>query len=211
METRSATVPVQTLSRIIPEDQLPYYLTDETMMTWMKAFTHETKDYNFNYEELEIMGDRVLELTFVDYLMQRNPNIKKNGISALKDRYMSKPFQRTLSRQLGFGDWIRVRDMRVNIHIFEDVFESFFGALFVVSNNISNSTFGYLNCYNMLLIIFNDVDINFNLVYGRGITQIKEMFEGLGWGQAIVQTNDTDYGILGRCLYYRRWLSRLSC
>lgn len=184
----------QILSIILPAEMIPAYFEPEQLRVWMQAFTHESMDANFNYEELEILGDRVLDLVFVEYLMARIPGIKKNGISALKDRYMSKVPQRSLSQQWGFGNLVRVRDMRVNIHVYEDVFESFFGALFTVSNNVSQKTLGYLNCLNMIITIFEKVEINLAFVHGRGITQIKEMFEGLGWGQPITYHEVTPLG-----------------
>ena len=169
------------LLKILPAEDIPPYLSDESMKIWIQAFTHETRDPNVNYEELEIVGDRVLELTFTKYLIARIEGIKKNGVSALKDRYMSKSFQRTISKELGFAPWIRVRDMTANIHVLEDVFESFFGALFDISNALSAFAYGYLNCFNMLTVIFNDVPLNLAYIHGRSKTQLKEWFEGLGW------------------------------
>ena len=169
------------LEKILPAEDIPPYLSEESMKIWTQAFTHETRDANFNYEELELVGDRVLELTFTKYLLMRIEGIKKNGVSALKDRYMSKSFQHTIAKNLGFGPWIRVRDMTTNISVLEDVFESFFGALFDVSNTLTAYAYGYLNCFNLLTVIFNDIPLNLAYIHGRSKTQLKEWFEGLGW------------------------------
>ena len=49
------------LLKILPAEDIPPYLSDESMKIWIQAFTHETRDPNVNYEELEIVGDRVLD------------------------------------------------------------------------------------------------------------------------------------------------------
>lgn len=198
------------LRRAFPENMVNAFLAPEVFSTWMKAFTHESFDTNFNYEELELLGDDDLKLAFADYLMQRYPGIPKNYISALADRYMSKQFQRTLSIRLGFSKLIRTLDTGVNIHILEDVFESVFGALFMVSRainparktlalkkvNLSYANDEYQNCFILLAIIFDDVDFNMEYVYGRSKTQIKEMFEKFtDWGKPVEEVTTSDLGV----------------
>lgn len=178
----------QTLAPIIPNEQRRIkYVEQEPMMTWLQAFTHETVDPDFNYEELELLGDRILEAVFADYMSQRFPKLKKGTLSELKTAYMSKLYQQKLATQLGFGQWIRVRDTTVETNILEDVFESFFGALFRISDQVDQRGKGYLNCYNYIVVLFNEIEIDFSVTLGKSKTQIKQMFEKMAWGTPIEQ------------------------
>jgi dsRNA-specific ribonuclease len=181
------------LNRIYPEnsEEKLMFLDEEALKVWTMAFTHESESKEKSYEELEIYGDSVLKLTFTRYLFKRFPDITKREISAYMDRYMSKSFQSNLSKQLGITELIRLgEDQKLNTHISEDCFESFFGALFVLSNEKLAEGLGYINCVNMITSIFNNVYINPDYKYGRPKTQMKEMFEGLGWGTPEEQTSE---------------------
>lgn len=171
------------------------YVGQEAIILWLQAFTHETVDPEFNYEELELLGDRVLKTSFCDYLTQRFPGIKKGTLSLHEDTYMSKLYQRELSVKLGFQPWIRVRDTDISTNILEDVFESFVGALFRVSDMVEKRGMGYLNCFNLMVHLFNDVPIDPTRAIGKSKTQIKQMFEKMGWGTPIEREDrDTSSG-----------------
>jgi hypothetical protein len=179
------------LEPMVPEQQRRVkYVDQEAFVLWFQAFTHETVDPEFNYETLELLGDRVLKTTFCDYLTQRFPGIKPGSLSVLEDFYMSKLYQQKLSIQLGFGKWIRVRDTEISTNILEDVFESFVGALFRVSNLVEKNGMGYLNCFNLIVYLFNNVDIDPSRTVGRSKTQIKQMFEKMGW-DGVFERNET--------------------
>jgi hypothetical protein len=184
------------LAPIMDPDQLEIMTSDQALQTWEKAFTNETFNPVDNYEELEILGDAVLKLTFVQYLLRRFPGITKNKISALLDRYMSKLFQQELAQNLGFGSLIRVSNVKTTKHIMEDTFESFFGALFDIANTLIADGLGYIFSYGLLAVIFEPVQFNMAYAYGRSKTQIKEFFEGLGWGVPTETVMNTDVGVL---------------
>lgn len=184
-----------TLTSILPnEERRVKYVEQDPMMIWLRAFTHETVDPSFNYEELELLGDRVLETAFADYMSQRFPELKKGTLSELKTAYMSKLYQQQLASNLGFTPWIRVRDTEVETNILEDAFESFFGALFRVSDLAEKRGMGYLNCYNFIVVLFNNVEIDFSVTLGKSKTQIKQMFEKMAWGTPIEQETKNEYG-----------------
>ena len=174
------------LEPMVPEQSRRVkYVGQDAIILWLQAFTHETVDPEFNYEELELLGDRVLKTTFCDYLTQRFPGIKKGALSILEDSYMSKLYQQQLSVKLGFQPWIRVRDTEVSTNILEDVFESFVGALFRISDMVEKRGMGYLNCFNLIVYLFNDIAIDPTRATGKSKTQIKQMFEKMGWGTPI--------------------------
>jgi dsRNA-specific ribonuclease len=154
-------------------------INPKTLPMWKKAFTHETIDLNDNYEQLETIGDRVLELTFLKYLLRKFPDLSPQEITELKSKYMSKMYQGTTSRKLGFGDWIRVGNDISSISILEDVFESFFGALFEICDRVLGDGAGYVMALKFLALIFSDVDFDLSKSQGHPRSQIKEIFEML--------------------------------
>lgn len=165
------------LRPILPTDTERFRLLDNSAMTiWAKAFTHETFSPADNYEELEFLGDALLETVFSKYLMRRFPHLHKKEYSELKVAYMSKMRQAKMSQDMGFGDYVRVAGLdRVILNIDADVFESFFGALDTVSDSITPG-WGYLNCYNMIIHLYNQVEISENLGEGSAKTQVIQMF-----------------------------------
>lgn len=176
-----------TLSVIIPDPQArKNYVTRDPMLIWVDVFTHQTVDIENNYEKLEILGDRVLETVFTDYMMSHFPQLDAAMMTELKSQYMSKMRQAELAKDLNFGQYIRVQDVEINVHILEDVFEAFVGGLFRTSDSVAGRGQGYLNAYAFIEYIFKDVSIDMNLAYGRAKTQVRQLyFERLGWGEPI--------------------------
>jgi dsRNA-specific ribonuclease len=161
---------------------------------WKKAFTHETVDLNDNYEQLETIGDRVLELVFLKYLLRKFPDLSPQEITELKSKYMSKIYQGTTSRKLGFGDWIRVGNDISSISILEDVFESFFGALFEISDMEIGDGVGYVMALKFLTMIFSGVKFDLSKAQGHPRSQIKEILEMLKLENEILEPVATEKG-----------------
>jgi dsRNA-specific ribonuclease len=182
------------LSPIAKEETIQKIVNTSTLPMWKKAFTHETIDLNDNYEQLETIGDRVLELTFLKYLLRKFPDLTPQEITELKSKYMSKIYQGTTSRKLGFGDWIRVGSDISSISILEDVFESFFGALFEISDRELGDGAGYVMALKFLALIFSDVEIDLSKSQGHPRSQIKEIFEMLKLDSEIQDVTTTDKG-----------------
>ena len=54
---------INILKNIHPNPEI--YANDNV---WIRAFTSETYDPTFNYEDLEYVGDRILKVVFIKYL-----------------------------------------------------------------------------------------------------------------------------------------------
>ena len=125
---------------------------------YQQAFTHksytELKDYEeyerpnnclplykLSYETMEFLGDSFLGNIIANYLYQRYVNyftIDEGFLTKLKIRFVCGEQLAFLSEKLGFDKFIILSkhieencDGRNNIHILEDVFESFLGAIYL--------------------------------------------------------------------------------
>lgn len=177
----------ETLKMIIPSSELiEKMVSEEAMKIWVNCFTHETYDPNVgkNYEELELVGDHAMEYNFIMYLYKTIPNVTRSEMSELKSNYISKPFQAKVAVQLGLHNWVRM-GIGKDTHTFEDILESFFGGINIVGDTVFKFGAGTGLCYNMIVKIFENIEINMNLSIGKPKTQIKETFEKLHWGVAI--------------------------
>jgi dsRNA-specific ribonuclease len=184
---------INLLTPIYDEEITKDLLDEDVMDIWSNAFTHETFDLNNNYEQLETIGDRVLELPFVKYILNLYPSLTSQEITLIKSKYMSKLFQGTTARKLGFGPWIRIAEGLPSVSILEDTFESFFGALDAVAEKKIGPGFGFILTLKFLIYLFKDIYIDPSA--GKNPkSQIKEIFEKLNWGKggAKEETNFED-------------------
>lgn len=169
------------LSQIIDSNDLPYYLDDVAMETWILAFTHETYSPSDNYEDLEFLGDAVLKSVFPKYLMKRFPELHKNDYTELNTRYMSKIEQGKLGYRMGFAkikgvgnDLIRTKGVPfITINLVGDVFESFFGALDTISDDLGEGL-GNVNSTRMIYYLFQNIEINDAESHAK--TQVQQIF-----------------------------------
>lgn len=166
---------------VTSESVLDQLTNDENMKIWEIAFTSE--DYSpsqgENWEELELIGDRLLGYLFTKFLMESFPTINRGEISVFIQYYLAKPFLAKKSGELGMNRHIRSR-LRSTIHMFEDVFESTFGAIVKAGDSIKNGV-GVGLAYNLFVSIFEGVDLDWEVTLGNPKTRVKEIFETMGW------------------------------
>lgn len=168
---------------LFPEkEEREKYMTEKAMEFWERSFTHESFNDKNNYETLETLGDRMLEAVFSRYMLRRFQELDKHTLTTMKATYMSKQYQSQISQSNGFGTVVRIRGGNVNKHIFEDVFEAFFGALVEVSDIIMEGL-GYINSYRLISYLFSNVNIDFSLARGKAISLMDQMFNRLSWGK----------------------------
>ncbi len=138
------------------------------MKVWVKVFTHRSYDPGYNYEILERIGDKILDVVFTDYLRQRyKGDINEGEIAELNRAYMSKDFQSKLSRLYKFNYFVRTNTSKVDINIEEDLFEAFIGGLFDASNIAFGYGSGLAFSFNFITATFNKVEVNFSATMGN--------------------------------------------
>lgn len=152
--------------------------SSEAMKIWRLAFTHQTYSASDNYEKLEYLGDAVLKLAFPYYLMQKNPALEQNQLTNMSSAYMSKDkmFQAQLAQGMGLDKLVRIKAISgANVNINTDLFESFFGALFTIGENMMRAG-GYKLCYNLLEYILNTQTLDFEASAGDPKTRVNQLF-----------------------------------
>lgn len=182
---RSNLIPTSNLKDLLMNllkniDKESRYFNDDQMMIWQRAFTNETYDPTYNYEDVEYVGDRILKVIFIIYLMKRNPSYTKKQLTNIDTLVMEMKTQYDLSSELGFLDFIKMpHHSKPIVGVGGDVFESFFGALDEVSDMVL-PTLGLINCYNMITYIFNQNQIPNDLSSGNSKMIVEQIFIQLG-------------------------------
>lgn len=149
------------------ESQKKNFFSDENMEIWERAFTHETFSSD-NYETLEFLGDRILETCISKLIYDLYPDMNQATFTQTRIYYTNKHIFRELSLKYNFNTLIRTNGIdNKSIHLLcDDVFESFFGALFLVSNSLLDKM-GYIIC-----------DIITEYIFGNIIEKKKKIMEG---------------------------------
>lgn len=162
-------------------EYLDKLVDDEAMETWVKVFT--SKDYSpnidENYEVLELLGDKLLGYLYVKYMNASYPDLNQSQLSVLGNYYLGKVFLSQMSSSIGLGNHIRSR-LPTTIHMLEDVFEAMFAGLEITGNRIKNGV-GPGLAYNLLVSLFDPIEVDWAHSLGNPKTTVKEIFEGLGW------------------------------
>lgn len=146
--------------KAVPEKLLGRFVDEKSMPYWITAYTDLSYSTDDNYDQLEYYGDRVLETAFAKYLLRTFPGINEGQMTNLKSFYMSKVQQSELAKQLGMPEQMRMRGNRkAHFNLFVDVFESTFGALMIIGDNIVEGL-GSVVTYNLLKAIFDKIDVD---------------------------------------------------
>lgn len=182
---------------ISPPSKVDEFFTDKYMIIWGQAFTTETIDPSSNYEFLETVGDRTLENCITRYIFTRYPTILKSQLNQFKSMLVSKKPLGKIATKFHLVDYVQT--IRITKHVREDVFESFLGALALISDDIELFS-SFRNCYKCVEFIFkNDErftkDIN-DIPLVPGITSVRQFFLRLGFGttkdSVVVSTQQPD-------------------
>ena len=180
----------ETLKNIkVPDNIILQFLSVQNFPTWIDSFTEDSFDPLHNYDVLEVLGDKILDAAFAQYLMKRfkteiaEGKINEKGISNLRIEYMSKIKQAGLSYKLRLPEFVRINpNLSLSVHIVEDIFEAFFGALFTVGEDLSPG-YGFTCCFLMIEYLFSDIVLDQVFLYDPSKTYINQTFNEMGWGK----------------------------
>lgn len=113
-----------------------------------------------SYERLEFLGDSVIHLTLADYLFKRYNDQDQGFMTRLRTKLENCETLAELAKKLNLHEWVIIgryveqaatRDK--NNSIYEDVFESFIGALYIESS--------FETCYDFIInVIESELDFS---------------------------------------------------
>ena len=169
------------LPKFMPEKFVPKFLTPDAMKLWRLAFTTESIDPTQNSEDIEMLGDGLLDYCVVRHMYQRVPDIKKSQVNEMKSRWVNKPFLGTLSTQLGLVD--HVATVKVTKHVREDVFESFIGAMIYIADDLVTPGLSYIMVKKFVDFVYLPIKLGPNvddIPTGPGKTLVPQYFGRIG-------------------------------
>jgi dsRNA-specific ribonuclease len=167
-----------------PDKYVPLMLnTDEKMAMWARVFTHKSFNENVleNYENIETLGDAVMDFNFKKFHLLNTPDITENLLSEYTSRFLQSNGLNFIAQQLRTNQWCRIKPevsdkfqkKKTKSELGEDLLESFFGALDLVGDMIRPG-FGSCMAYNMVYFIYKDYSFEAGMKYGKPITIITQ-------------------------------------
>lgn len=120
----------------------------------------------YNYERLEFLGDAIIKPIISIYLVERYPYENEGFLSTLRTKIESTNTLSHFFKCLGLHDYILLSQSveqengRNNIHILEDCFEAFIGALFKYSQLNGISYGDIMNIIQKLMNILIETELN---------------------------------------------------
>lgn len=129
------------------------------------AFTHPSYNADANtkhhdYERLEFLGDSVIGLVVSEISYGARPEMAQGPLTKMKSALVSTASLSELARKYKFHEYVLVGnsfsgDVSKANHLLEDVFEAFFGALYLDQ--------GFLVARKLLIDIFINTIKNYNI------------------------------------------------
>ena len=142
--------------------------------------------FNESYETLEFLGDSLLGCCVTKYLFNRYVKLHKQNegfLTKLKIRLICGEQLCYLSEQIGFDKYMviskHIEDNcsgRRNIHILEDIYEAFLGALYLDSRDITIIDKFIINCIEQHIDI-SDLILNDNNYKGQLLKYFQHNFK----------------------------------
>jgi ribonuclease-3 len=120
-----------------------FNIVPKDMRLFEMAFTHSSVNgltnspsETFDYERLEFLGDSVVGMVVSELVYIEHPEMDQGGLSQLKSQFIRTEGESSYALRFHFDEYIRVGksfqgDVKSNLSILEDVFESFIGATYL--------------------------------------------------------------------------------
>lgn len=161
---------------------------------WMSVFTHQSVDPTprANYEAFETLGDKVLSLSLIHYLLSTNDPtriIDSNGLTDSHKDILSNVRQPAMAAVMGLNQHGLIRSsVSIDDQMLEDVQEAFFGCLFTVANKLTEgSNQGLPICEALFRVILQETFPQLDpwSVPKDPQTTLDQVFIKMNWGHPI--------------------------
>ena len=178
------------------------YLTDENMLQFNKAFTHESFDAVNNYEYLETLGDITLNKCVIWYFHRRFPNLKtlpkaNKIMTNLKTKNVARDKFAQLSRRLQFQNYIRFKSYEdpkklgkkpmLDNNMLSDVFEAVMGTLEdIIDTTEKLPGIGATPVYNIVASLLDQDQFSLDIaLVAEPKTQLMQGFKMKKWPDVV--------------------------
>jgi ribonuclease-3 len=120
------------------------------------ALTHKSYSKTKNNEQLEFLGDAVLNLAVGYLIFSKFPNKKEGELSLLRSNLVNVDSLFKIAKKLRIGDWIKFKtyDQKLTKNILADTLEAIFGAYFIY--------YGWEKTQDLIFEIFKNEVENLN-------------------------------------------------
>jgi hypothetical protein len=170
-------------------------LNTDNMIVWIKGFIHETYNYIYNYQLLEMLGDKICSSKFTIYMATKYPRLTESQASEYHNQYMSKLHQWYISDDLNLSKFL-LADMSVftlTNKFKTDLFESLVGSLYQTCSTISIGL-AEIATSNLFILIGEQFPFEKKMGYGGNKHRITQILESLGFppGGSKTQNKEID-------------------
>lgn len=146
---------------------------------WSPAFTtiSVSPADGTNYEVFEIVGDRAIELAFLDMLRKIIPLGTESLFTSLKNYYLSNEYLATRAKALGMDTILAYLDEReVTDKMLADIYEAFTYALMSCADSALRG-YGFPLVYNFFVWDFSHITIDLTKGGGAARSNVEQIFD----------------------------------
>jgi hypothetical protein len=164
---------------------------------WLQVFTHETFDYETNYETLETVGDSAFGYFFNSFLYNKYSDLNRAEITVLKSNIASKSSLRQVSWGLKMDKWLRMGGESIsNTNTAEDLVEAFCAVIQMVFNDLYSEQpdfisrkpgHGYLILNSFIEFLFNNVTFTDVMFMGSPKMILNQSVQGITPNKQIIE------------------------
>jgi hypothetical protein len=163
--------------KAVPPNMVDNILSEEMMIKYfIPAFTHQSIDYENNYEKLEKIGDLFANAFIGKIITEKFPDLDPSEISNMLSHYKSNIEFSNLMSKLNLDEFIRISSKFViSDKIKGDVFEALVYAIIEACNSVLPGI-GYACSFNVYKLITRDLHYNLENTKGNPRSLIDSIF-----------------------------------
>lgn len=170
------------------------FISEKNMELWVQSVTHVTKSISVNYEGREFYGDGVTKYLFRECMDQKFSFQDSGVVSEFSNTYMSASYQHRFSEDMRLDEWLIAEEIDLQkdaeekkrgdrlIKIKTDLFESFFGTLARIGNNMT-LFLGTMLLYNFMSLLTESLPFFQSIINGIPKTQITQLGSKMGFNK----------------------------
>ncbi|MBI65454.1 MAG: hypothetical protein CMG64_04095 [Candidatus Marinimicrobia bacterium] len=115
------------------QNNINYFFKDLDILK--KALTHSSINYKSNYENLEFLGDSIINFFITEWIYKKYPHLTENEMTVMKNQYINKDYLSKISNILKISEFASIdKNIEISTKISCELFESIVAAIYLDSN-----------------------------------------------------------------------------